>query len=274
MSRVGQANDEVVMRTERSSAERVDAPYIIIIDAKKLRQAGIVRLFEAWAQAFGLNLIAVSPDAPSASGSIDANCEMILLSVGSASVEDPEQLACLKSVHTLIPNARLVVLSDREDSKEICAAFEAGAAGFLPTSIEPSVALQALSFIRSGGSFFPPSALSNCHSGPERPSSAQATTNGMDQSHPAPCQLMNGVSSLTLKQDEVLTLLREGQTNKLIARQLGMSEATVKVHVRQIIRKFGVLNRTQAVIYAMNGSALAHSSVNGHGCRAKRTRLY
>jgi DNA-binding NarL/FixJ family response regulator len=238
---------EVVMRTERSSGERVDAPYIIIIDAKKLRQAGIVRLFEAWAQAFGLNVIAVSPDAPSASGSIDANCEMILLSVGSASVEDPEQLACLKSVHTLIPNAALVVLSDREDSKEICAAFEAGAAGFLPTSIEPSVALQALSFIRSGGSFFPPSALS-------MPSSAQATTNGSDQSHPAPCQLMDGVSSLTLKQAEVFTLLREGQANKLIARQLGMSEATVKMHVRQIIRKFGVSNRTQAVIYAMSSS--------------------
>jgi DNA-binding CsgD family transcriptional regulator len=51
---------------------------------------------------------------------------------------------------------------------------------------------------------------------------------------------VDGVSGLTLKQDDVFKLLRQGQTNKLIARQLGMSEATVKVHVRQIIRKFGV----------------------------------
>lgn len=185
---------------------------------------------------------------------MDTEREIILLSVGSASVEDPDQLACLKNAHALIPNAALVVLSDREDSKEICAAFEAGATGFLPTNIEPSIALQALSFIRSGGSFFPPSALSNCHSGSERPSAAQATTNGLDHSHPAPCQLVDGVSGLTSKQDDVFKLLRQGQTNKLIARQLGMSEATVKVHVRQIIRKFGVSNRTQAVICAMNGS--------------------
>lgn len=86
---------------------------------------------------------------------MDTEREIILLSVGSASVEDPDQLACLKNAHALIPNAALVVLSDREDSKEICAAFEAGATGFLPTNIEPSIALQALSFIRSGGSFFP-----------------------------------------------------------------------------------------------------------------------
>ena len=140
---------------------------------------------------------------------MDTEREIILLSVGSASVEDPDQLACLKNAHALIPNAALVVLSDREDSKEICAAFEAGATGFLPTNIEPSIALQALSFIRSGGSFFPPSALSNCHSGSERPSAAQATTNGLDHSHPAPCQLVDGVSGLTSKQDDVFKLLRQ-----------------------------------------------------------------
>jgi len=62
---------------------------------------------------------------------------------------------------------------------------------------------------------------------------------------------MDRAGSLTSKQEEVFNLLRQGQTNKLIARKLGMSEATVKVHVRRIIRRFGVTNRTQAVIYAL-----------------------
>jgi DNA-binding CsgD family transcriptional regulator len=129
-----------------------------------------------------------------------------------------------------MPQALLVIISDREDAQEIRAAFEEGAVGFMPTSIEPAVAFQALSFIRSGGSFFPPSALS---------------TNGVAR-----------VSDLTAKQEEVLGRLHKGLSNKAIARQLDMSEATVKVHVRRIMRKFGVANRTQLAVAAMNQGAL------------------
>jgi DNA-binding NarL/FixJ family response regulator len=55
---------------------------------------------------------------------------------------------------------------------------------------------------------------------------------------------------LTPRQLEVLGRLREGKPNKLIARDLNMTEATVKVHVRQIMRKLGATNRTQAVLCA------------------------
>jgi DNA-binding NarL/FixJ family response regulator len=54
--------------------------------------------------------------------------------------------------------------------------------------------------------------------------------------------------SLTARQKAVLELLRRGDTNKVIARRLGMREGTVKVHVRQIMRKFGVTNRTQIAV--------------------------
>jgi two-component system, NarL family, nitrate/nitrite response regulator NarL len=59
-------------------------------------------------------------------------------------------------------------------------------------------------------------------------------------------------SRLTAKQEEVLQLLRRGQSNKVIASQLGLSEATVKVHLRCIMRKLGVVNRTQVAIASMN----------------------
>jgi DNA-binding CsgD family transcriptional regulator len=135
-----------------------------------------------------------------------------------------------------MPQALLVIISDREDPQEIRAAFQEGAIGFMPTSIEPAVAFQALSFIRSGGSFFPPSALST--------SLREATINGV------------AVSELTTKQEEVICCLRKGLSNKAIARQLDISEATVKVHVRRIIRKFGVANRTQLAVAAMNQGVL------------------
>jgi DNA-binding NarL/FixJ family response regulator len=67
----------------------------------------------------------------------------------------------------------------------------------------------------------------------------------------APNQTGECVERFTPKQEEVFEFLRQGYSNKLIARELGMSEATVKVHVRQIMRKFGAANRTQAVVSAL-----------------------
>jgi DNA-binding NarL/FixJ family response regulator len=216
-----------------SSLGEVKKPQVLIIDSKRLRQAAIRRLLDAWAEAMGLTAKAVVPDAPLDMCISPDNCEMTIISVGSASIEDAQQQALIESVRMFIPQAPLVIISDREEPQEICAAFEDGAIGFMPTSLDPAVAFQALSFIRAGGSFFPPSVLSSCF--------PRVTVNGIH--HP---------SDLTSKQENVFSLLRQGYPNKTIARQLGLSEATVKVHVRHIMHKFGVANRTQLAVVAMN----------------------
>ena len=222
---------------------RPEKPHIVIIDSKKLRQAGIVHLLDAWASAIGLTVTAVDLASPIEMPK-PASCAMLILSLGSASVEVPQQQALIKSTRKSMPRAPLVIFSDRDEPSEVCAAFEAGAAGFMPTSIDPSVALQALSFIKCGGSFFPPSALHK-----EKPLVAaqvgvEATAHAVESLRPA--------SRLSAKQEEVLRLLRQGQSNKVIASQLGLSVATVKVHLRCIMRKLGVANRTQVAIASMN----------------------
>ena len=73
-----------------------------------------------------------------------------------------------------------------------------------------------------------------------------------DQNHEA----ANRRSDFTIKQEEVLGLLRQGFPNKVIARRLGTSEADVKVDARRLLHKFGVSNRTQLAIAAMNRSCL------------------
>ena len=227
------------MRTHCASQMHPEKPHIVIIDSKKLRQAGIVHLLDAWAGAIGLTVTAVDLASPIESRK-PASCAMVILSVGSASVEDPQQQALIKCTRKSMPRAPLVIFSDREEPKEVCAAFEAAAAGFMPTSIDPSVALQALSFIKCGGSFFPPSALHREKSS----GTPQAVVEGPDRLKPS--------SRLSTKQEEVLRLLRQGQSNKLIASQLGLSEATVKVHLRCIMRKLGLANRTQVALASMN----------------------
>ncbi|TAI67711.1 hypothetical protein CWO89_01580 [Bradyrhizobium sp. Leo170] len=59
--------------------------------------------------------------------------------------------------------------------------------------------------------------------------------------------------NLTARQNAVLELLSRGESNKAIARRLGMREGTVKVHVRQILRKFGLMNRTQVAAVCATG---------------------
>jgi DNA-binding NarL/FixJ family response regulator len=221
-----------------------DKPRILILDQNRLRQAGIMHLLEAWADVVGLTLMAVPPDIPlRMKAKLSVQCKMVILSLGGASVEHPQQRALIEYIRTILPEAALVVLSDREEPEEVCAAFLEGAAGFMPTSIDPSVAFQALSFIKGGGTFFPPSALLH----------HRLATTGLRSRE---SQVVSGdcVSQLTTKQKEVFNLLRQGQTNKTIARRLGLSDATVKVHVRSIMRKFGVTNRTQLAIAAINGN--------------------
>jgi len=236
----------------RTSLRREKKPDLLIIDSKRLRQAGITRLIEIWGDVMGLAVKAIVPDAPLETCCALANCEMIIVSLGSGSIEEAPHRALIESARMLMPQALLVIISDREDPQEICAAFEEGAVGFMPTSLEPAVAFQALSFIRTGGSFFPPSVLSRCF--------RKAIVNG-------------GVcaSTLTTKQEDVFSLLRQGHANKRIARQLGLSEATVKVHVRRIMHKFGVANRTQLAIAAMNQTVIGKADANGQDNAAKRS---
>jgi DNA-binding NarL/FixJ family response regulator len=214
------------MCTSHAGGEK---PELLIIDAKKLRQAGITRLLETWAGVMGFTVNAVLPDALPES----TNCEMIIASLGSTSIEDAQSHILIDNVRKLMPRASLVIISDREDLEEVCAAFQEGASGFMPTTLEPALAFHALSFIKNGGTFFPPSVLS--------------TYIDKVTVHQPVCD-----SALTNKQEEVFALLRQGYPNKVIANRLSLSEATVKLHTRRIMQKFRVTNRTQLAIAAIN----------------------
>jgi DNA-binding CsgD family transcriptional regulator len=138
----------------------------------------------------------------------------------------------------------VAVVSALDDPLEAVRALESGADGLLPATLAPDVATNALAFILTGGTFFPPEAL--------RAASGGSRLGGVDRRARA------GRHDLTPRQQDVLELLGRGLANKCIARQLDMQESTVKVHVRQIMHKLGVSNRTQvALIAASDGDAAA-----------------
>jgi len=128
------------------------------------------------------------------------------------------------------PKPAIVVASHRHDAPTIRAGLTAGINGFIAKSDSPDLLLQALRLVRAGGNYIPSSALD----GPLDVS----PSNACDGSH------------LTARQLDVLRRLLKGEPNKVIARQLGLVEGTVKIHIAGILRALQVHNRTQAVVRA------------------------
>lgn len=129
----------------------------------------------------------------------------------------------------------VVILSDNEDFAAVSAAFRHGAHGYIPTSLEPELALEALQLVLVGGTFFPAAALSGL----------QQRLRSVQEENPVPPD-----ERWSQRQRAVLHLLAEGKANKEIARALAIGESAVKARVRQIMRKLKVANRTQVALQA------------------------
>lgn len=153
-------------------------------------------------------------------------------------------LARLAELGECLPGTPIVVLAEGEQHADVAAAMGAGAHGYISTRSDPELMLHALEFVAAGGQVFPPEALLQVSPGFDA-RCGRRSCNGL-----AGTEAETGGEGLTARQLEVLRLLRQGRPNKVIARDLGLREATVKVHVRQIMRRLGVANRTQAALVA------------------------
>jgi DNA-binding NarL/FixJ family response regulator len=162
---------------------------------------------------------------------------LVVIYIRDAGLLNPWVQSALELLRVRLPEASAVVLSDKEDAEEVDRALSHGARGYIPTSVECEVAVAALRFISAGGTFVPANTLRSTAAKPDdRPDGER--------------QGRYGRMHLTPRELSVIDLLREGKPNKLIARQLDMQENTVKVHVRNILRKFNAANRTHAALLA------------------------
>lgn len=232
-----------------STPEHAEDQAVMILDMRSLRRAGLASLLAEWAQSCGLTL----RSSDLANDDMVENCKMLLLSLGNGTLADPDLMQEIKAIQVQQPEAILVAISDRDDPDEMLRAFQIGIRGFIPTALEPTVVFQVLTFLMSGGSFFPPTVLERFLQ------HGDITLNGSGQrAGGADAAEVSSAHGLTVRQQEVLELLRHGVSNKVIGRELHMTEATVKVHVRQIMRKLGASNRTQAALIGATDSPKAN----------------
>jgi DNA-binding NarL/FixJ family response regulator len=127
-----------------------------------------------------------------------------------------------------------VILSDNEDPDLIVRMLGRNIRGYIPTSLPIDIVIQAMELARAGGVYVPASSLIAAHRVQEDPSAAIHKPNGM----------------FTVRQAAVVEALRRGKANKIIAYELNMRESTVKVHVRNIMKKLHATNRTEVAYLA------------------------
>lgn len=154
--------------------------------------------------------------------------DLVLLDL---SLPDMNGLDALDQFGLRYADIPVIILSATEDSTLMRRCFDRGAAGFLPKSSLSEIMLSALRLVLSGGTYLPPEMLAP-------PSTLQLIPNA------------GGQLNITARQKEVLQLLVNGWSNKEIARQLELSEQTVKAHVTSILRALDVPTRSRAVVAA------------------------
>ena len=168
---------------------------------------------------------------------------LCILAVNQLSSRTPEMVRQVKARH---PAARIVVLSNHFDLEFVRQGLEAGVNGFCLTESSRMVLITSLKLVMLGESMLPGAVVRSIidsmalNTGPEPASKVPDEPKASDAS----------ARSFSAREAEILSSLMESAPNKVIARKLHVAEATVKVHVKAILRKFGASNRTQAAMWA------------------------
>ncbi|MBA1158562.1 LuxR C-terminal-related transcriptional regulator [Microvirga mediterraneensis] len=152
--------------------------------------------------------------------------------------------------------ARIVVLSDSFNLEGMKSAFQSGADGYCLASTGCEALIKYLDLVMMGEVVFPSAAFLTAITG-----SAEGSDDARDTAsiRMQPLQVASApeghdspVRTLSSREAEILQCLMQGAPNKVIARKLDVAEATVKVHIKAILRKIRVANRTQAAMWAVN----------------------
>ena len=159
----------------------------------------------------------------------EAEPSAILVILGSRKVSDQSVRAELAQFIAEIGDVPVIVVVDSDEPAEVLAALECGARGYIPTSVTVKVAAEAIGLARAGGIFVPASCVLALRE------IIHSSANG--------ARPLAGM--FTIREAAVVEALKKGKANKIIAYELNLCESTVKVHIRNIMKKLKATNRTE-----------------------------
>jgi two-component system nitrate/nitrite response regulator NarL len=181
-------------------------------------------------------------------GEIDQHCDLFLIDKADDGRDIDGDIRRLKRAPVRV---RAVILAESMDGHRVANSFIAGVDGYLLADISPEALCESLRLVTLGEKVFPSrlaTFLASKTWEPPEPARRSADADGF----------------LSEREVAIVSLLTGGMPNKVIASELTITEATVKVHLKSIMKKIGVSNRTQAAVWAINnGMAATDASTAG-----------
>jgi DNA-binding NarL/FixJ family response regulator len=210
---------------------------VLVVDDHEVVRAGLMLLL---GRAPGIDVVGEAADGAEAQGAVARTApDVVLMDLSMPGMDGVEATAQLTAEH---PSVRVVVLTTFADRDHVTAAIDAGAVGFMLKDADPGALADAVrSAARGEAPLDPRAALALID---RRRDPAEPGGEAADRVAPA-----GGAPSLTAREWEVLALIGEGLSNRLIARRLGIAEKTVKAHLTSIFGQIAVTDRVQAALW-------------------------
>ena len=224
-----------------------EAYVTVLVEPKALVREGLVRILRA--ARFHILLSTVSMD-ESVQETL-ARYESVLLILGSG-VDPVTVVRQIELFRKEQPRGRVVVLADHYYASDVIAALRAGASAYLSKVTTSDAFIKCLELVMLGETIMPGDIVPSILDHGYEVIPPEINVNQELLTEPG----LNHVPHLSGQEKRVLRFLVEGYSNKVIARRIEIAEATVKVHIKAILRKVRVQNRTQAAVWAMNKGGL------------------
>ncbi|AYC28933.1 response regulator [Paenisporosarcina cavernae] len=213
---------------------------IVIIDDHQLFREGVKRILD-FEDSF--EVVAEGDDGNDAVGLYERySPDVILMDINMPRKNGVEATGELMARY---PEARVIMLSIHDDESYVTHALKTGALGYMLKEMDADAIVQAIKVVAAGGSYLHPKVTRNLVTEFRRLTERENKGNFHQTEIRRPFHL------LTKRECEVLQLLTDGQSNRLIGETLFISEKTVKNHVSSILQKMNVNDRTQAVVTAI-----------------------
>ena len=209
---------------------------VLIVDDHWVFRAGLRHLVEGMEDEVTV-LEADNFEEASKLASENRDLDLIILDL---LMPDSDPFTGLRELRETYPTVPVVVLSVLEQRRDVIRAIELGAMGYIPKAATGDEIIKALQHVLAGDIFVPRALLDT------RVKRAPSS----EVSPAAQADNRRLVETLTQRQREVFDLLAQGKSNPEIARELGVSAHTVRIHISAILRALGVSNRTQAAVLA------------------------
>lgn len=143
-----------------------------------------------------------------------------------------------QAIREVLPDTHIIMLTVSEEDEDLFSAVKAGARGYLVKNVEPDQLIKAIHLLAKGEAVIPHSMAS------------KLLSEFTHVAHKAEARAESSLRPLTPRENEILQLLAKGDRNKEIGNALCISEHTVKIHLKNILKKLHMNNRIQAAVYA------------------------